>query len=578
MDQPEHTTMIAPTFSWYDYLIFSGMLTVSVIIGIYFGCFGSKQSTANEYLMGSKKMHVFPIAMSLVASHISGVTLLGVPADVYKFGAAYWLCVFALIIVSFVTIFVYLPVLYQAQITSVYEYLEKRFDQKTRVFSSFLFAVSQILFLPVVIYIPALAFAAATGINLHLVTPVICAVCIFYTTIGGLKAVVWTDTLQFTVTLGAVTTVLVLGIKATGGFSNVWQKAVDGKRLDFFDFEFDVTRSDNFWAAFIGLTFLWISQTNTSQSCVQKLLSVPTLKDAKFATIYYGIGMILVKTASVLIGLVIYARYSICDPFETHKIIRKDQLLPFYVLDVAGKVPGLSGLFIAGVFSAGLSTLSAHLNCLSGTIYEDFVSKLIPKDITERTKSNILKLIVVICGAICTLLVFLFERLGGILPLVISFQGLTGGPLLGMFTLGILSRRANSKGAFYGGIFGITGLACLVIPAKYLQSQGMMHIPAKPISTDGCNFNFTKIYSNQTIENDGLLKLFKISYYYYTLLGFFFTMIFGLIVSYCTKEDERTLHENLLSPVIQRKGVRNENNYNTVENALNLVTYNSDKL
>jgi sodium-coupled monocarboxylate transporter 8/12 len=168
---PEYTTMpttaapVTVTFSWYDYTLFSTMLAISVMIGIYFGCFGSKQSTASEYLMGGKKMHIFPIAMSLVASHISGITLLGVPADVYKYGGAYWLCIPALIIVGIVSNLVYLPVLFEAQITSVYEYLEKRFDQRARTFSSLLFALSQVLFLPIVIYIPALAFAAGTSLD-----------------------------------------------------------------------------------------------------------------------------------------------------------------------------------------------------------------------------------------------------------------------------------------------------------------------------------------------------------------------------------------------------------------------------
>lgn len=201
-----------------------------------------------------------------------------------------------------------------------------------------------------------------------------------------------------------------------------------------------------------------------------------------------------VKTASVVIGLIIYTKYSSCDPFKTGQIKRNDQLLPFYVLDVAGSIPGLAGLFIAGVFSAGLSTLSAHLNCLSGTIYEDFVSKFVSKTITEQTKSNILKLIVVIAGVVCTALVFVFEHLGGILPMSLAFHGLTAGPLLGIFTLGILFRRANSKGAFWGGISGMVLVSFLALPAKYLESQGVISYAPKAVDTDGCTFNATLIH------------------------------------------------------------------------------------
>lgn len=166
---------------------------------------------------------------------MSGVTLLAVPADIYKYGATWWLFVISLILVGFATVYVFLPVFYKLQITSTYEYLERRFDKNVRLFASFLFTLGILLYLPIVIYIPALAFSTASGINVHYITPIVCGVCIFYTTIGGLKAVVWTDTIQFIITTGAVFTVVVIGIKAAGGIEEVWTTALEGHRLDVFE-------------------------------------------------------------------------------------------------------------------------------------------------------------------------------------------------------------------------------------------------------------------------------------------------------------------------------------------------------
>lgn len=167
----------AVLFGWCDYTIFCLMLGVSALIGIYFGCFGSKQSTTDEYLLGGKTMKVLPIVISLVSrffsqaaskrnthrkcfSHVSGITLLGVPADVFRYGATYWLTVISLTLLPVFTVFIYLPVYFNLQITSTYEYLEMRFDGRTRSLASFTFAVSMFLFLPIVIYIPSLAVAA----------------------------------------------------------------------------------------------------------------------------------------------------------------------------------------------------------------------------------------------------------------------------------------------------------------------------------------------------------------------------------------------------------------------------------
>lgn len=162
---------------------------------------------------------------------------------------------------------------------------------------------------------------------------------------------------------------------------------------------------------------------------------------------YFSIGITIVSSFSVFTGLMMYARYAKCDPFTTGVVQKNDQLLPYYVMDVASNVPGLSGLFIAGIFCAALSTLSASLNCLAGTMYEDFISKIIGH-VEEKTTTYILKLLVVITGVVCTALVFVIEHLGGILPLAISLGGVTAGPLLGMFTLGILFPRVTSKVSF----------------------------------------------------------------------------------------------------------------------------------
>ncbi|KAJ3663252.1 hypothetical protein Zmor_007555 [Zophobas morio] len=550
-------------FSWYDYILFSVMLLFSAIIGIYFGCFGTKQSTANEYLMGGKTMKVIPIAISLVASHTSGITLLALPADVYRYGAGYWLGGISMAILCVITVYVYLPVFYNLELISTYEYLERRFDNKARQFASFLYALGVFLYLPIVVYIPALAFSAATGVNVHFITPLVCSVCIFYTTIGGLKAVVWTDTLQFTVTVGAIATVFMLGVKSAGGFTFVWNKAIEGHRLDIFDFDLDPTKRDTFWIVIIGLTFHWLAQISVHQSCVQKFLSVPTLKDSMMSVVYYTVGMTVMKTASVLTGFVMYTKYSACDPFTTKQVTRNDQLLPYYVLDVAKNIPGLSGLFIAGVFSAALSTLSANLNCLAGTIYEDFVSKIVTKNISPKTSSNILKVIVILTGILCTALVFAIEHMGGLLTLSISFHAVTQGPMLAMFTLGMLFPKANSKGALYGGIGGLLFLASISFPAKYFEMQGLFKYAPKPLSVDGCSFmNHTNFVFNATVFNttsnymslksESVPYIFRISHYYYSLMGCTVSIVLGLIISYMTNKEDHPVDRSLLSPVIYR--------------------------
>ncbi|KAH0820643.1 hypothetical protein GEV33_002148 [Tenebrio molitor] len=205
------------------------------IIGIYFGCFGSKQRTANEYLLGGNSMKPLPVAISLTASHISGISLLGLPADAYRYGGSFLLGGICMLFVTVATILIYLPVFFDVRATSMYEYLERRFDHKTRLLASFLYVVSSLLFNPVIVYVAALAFSTATGLKVHLVVPVVCCICVFYTSIGGVKTVIWTDAFQFIFTVGALMFVFVLGVRSSGGFSEVWTKALYGERLNLFE-------------------------------------------------------------------------------------------------------------------------------------------------------------------------------------------------------------------------------------------------------------------------------------------------------------------------------------------------------
>ncbi|CAG9831520.1 unnamed protein product [Diabrotica balteata] len=497
-------------FSWYDYLIFCFLILISLGIGIYFGCFGKKQNV-KDYLLAGGNMKVFPVVVSLVASHTSGITLLALPAEVYSFGANYWLCAICLYIVPVITVYVFLPVFYKLQLTSTYEYLGIRFDKKTRKLASVLFTISVFCLVPIATYIPAMAFSSATGLDLHKIIPVICGTCIFYTAIGGLKALVWSDTLQFSATLGALLTILGLGLYKVGGIGKVMMLAYSTNRLDLFEVVF----------------------------------------------LYCSVGMIAVKSISILSGLTMYTHYADCDPLKSNKIRHNNEIFPYFVLDVAGQIPGLSGLFIAGVFCASLSALSCNLNSLAGTIYEDFIKpKLSTKN--QENAGYFLKGLVVIIGIIGTALVYIVEHLGGLLSLSVGLGGIAQGPLLGLFTLGVLFPRANAKGAFCGALASIVTVTGLVFGAYYLKSQHIIVPEYKTTSIAGCLNGTDSILDNlmgnstkiEHIETPAALVIFKISFYWYAFIGTMICIVLGLVISYLSEEQSPPIARELLCPLI----------------------------
>ncbi|XP_017769092.1 PREDICTED: sodium-coupled monocarboxylate transporter 2-like [Nicrophorus vespilloides] len=269
-----------PKFLWYDYALFSMMLLFSAGIGIYYGFFGKKKEVVNDYLLGGKEMSVFPIAMSLTSSVLSAVSLTAIPADIYRFGATYWLSTIGIQFVLVFVLYAIIPVFYNLQLTSIYEYVELRFHRKLRIVCSILYAVYQITFLPIIIYLPALAIAQGTGFNIHYITMFFSTVCIFYTTIGGFKAVIWTDTMQFVIMAGTAIMITVIGTSASGGFQKIWEDSLESGRFHI-DFDPDPRKRDTFWTICVGLVIYWFQYVGVNQSCIQKCISLPSMAHIK---------------------------------------------------------------------------------------------------------------------------------------------------------------------------------------------------------------------------------------------------------------------------------------------------------
>lgn len=306
----------------------------------------------------------------------------------------------------------------------------------------------------------------------------------------------------------------------------------------------------SFWTYWIGLSFGWTAKLGVSQCCVQRFLAVPNIEVAKKSVYVFVVGFGLIKLSSVLVGLAIYAKYSSCDPIASHKIEKIDQILPLFVMEVASKIPGLPGIFMAGVFSASLSSMSSSLNTISGSIYEDFIRNHFPNT-SEKRASDIMKTLVVVIGAIILALVFVVERMGQVFRVCFALNGLTAGALFGIFTAGMFSRTINTKGVIAGAIGSILSVSVIIIGSIALPKP-----PTLPISTSGCEFPFnnTIIAAEMFDENltDDVPTIFKLSFMYYILLGTIVLFLIALPISFLTGGCE-PFDERLLTPLCRSR-------------------------
>uniref|UniRef100_A0A667ZVN2 Solute carrier family 5 member 8 n=1 Tax=Myripristis murdjan TaxID=586833 RepID=A0A667ZVN2_9TELE len=520
------------SFVAVDYVVFALMLLVSAAIGVYYAWADRSQSSTGDFLIGGRRLTAVPVSLSLTASFMSAITVLASPAEVYRYGAIFGLMGFSYTMTVLVTSEVFLPVFYKLAITSTYEYLELRFNRATRLVGTLFFIFQTILYTGIVIYTPALALNQVTGMDLWGAVISTGVVCTFYCTMGGLKAVVWTDVFQVSIRMEKTQTLVDL----------LRHPVVLTWTLCFLSFDMNPLRRHTFWTLTIGGTFIWVSVYGINQAQVQRYISCKSLANARLSLYLNLIGLLVIVVCTVFAGLCLYSIYKNCDPWTAGLVSKPDQLMPYLAMDILRVYPGLPGLFVAAAYSGSLSTVSSSINALAAVTVEDLIKPHI--HMSEKRLSWISKGLSFMYGALCIGMAGLASLMGGALEAASSIFGIIGGPLLGLFTLGILFPFANSTGALSGLVSGLTVSLWLGIGAQIFPAPPEMTRPLL-LTTEGCNFTATDTNLWPPLISMPPLadSWYSLSYLYFSPIGTTVAVTVGLIVSLFTA----FLHEDATS-------------------------------
>ncbi|XP_054745200.1 sodium-coupled monocarboxylate transporter 1 isoform X1 [Anastrepha obliqua] len=554
-------------FGIVDYFVFVLMLVVCAVIGFYFGFIEKKKKTGSEqcrasealdYLVGGRNMKVLPVSLSLVASFVSGISLLGTSTEIYVYGTQYAFILFTLLISGIISWYVFLPVFCNLQLTSTYEYFEMRFGREVRYFGSVLFIVGMVLWLPVAVYVPALTFNQVSGVDTHIITPIVCLICTFYTCVGGLKAVIWTDVIQSFIMYGSILAICIKGTLDIGGLDVVWQRNIESGRLNAPDWTWDPTVRLSMLAVFVGGSLHKIQSSAVNQICIQRYLSLPSFKAAKQTVVLFNILLIFLMLCCCYMGLLAFASYYDCDPLSTKLASASDQLPTLLVMKTVGDIPGLPGLFVAGVFSAALSSLSTGLNSLACVISQDVIGSFLKSPLNERQTATLLRLIVFVFGVSCIGLVYIVEKLGMVLQLATMTGAVTMGPLLAVYTMGVVVPWINGRSALTGCAAGFLVLSWICANAQIAQMKGEIAYPKMPVSVDGCKYQFDNetawhIIHDYKPSTADQRNIFHLSFLWYSALGAGISIVVAAIATRIfgtTNLDE--LDPALVSPFMRR--------------------------
>ena len=445
-------------FGMVNYVVLFGYLLAMVGVGVYFA---NKNKTTDDYFRGGKRIPWWAAGCSIFATMLSSLTFTGIPSKAFAQDCVYAIGNFMIPVVAVVAVFVALPFFRRIDATSAYEYLEKRFGRGVRLFGSASFTLFHLFRMAVVMSLTGLALAVATPLTPSQSVLLMGVLSILYCTMGGVEAVIWTDTIQTVVLLGgALLAVVLLIMGCEGGFGGFVETASQGGKFNIANLHFDATSARiAFWVVIIGAIGQNLSSYTADQAVVQRYMTTET---QSLAARSIWTNAILTIPATILffgVGTALFAFYR-SHPDKLDPTITTDQVFPLFI---ANEMPvGVAGLIVAGVFAAAQSTVSTSMNSTATAIVTDFLRprNTFGNESSYLTAARVLTFVIGVVGTLLGL-VFVNPDIKSLFDTFIAVIGLFMGVLGGLFILGATSKRANGTGAMIGALVGAAVMFCL---------------------------------------------------------------------------------------------------------------------
>jgi SSS family solute:Na+ symporter len=416
--------------------------------------FRKKQRTLRDYFLADRNIPWWAIALSIVAAETSTLTIIGIPGLAYDTDLTFLQVVMGYVVGRAIISLVLLPHYFRGDLYTAYQLVERRFGKKLRSFTAGLFLVTRAAAEGVRVYAVSIVVAIALGTGEIASIAIITTLTLIYTFEGGLAAVIWTDVVQTAIyvggTLVGVFTILHL---VPGGWPAIHHLAENAGKLRVFDFTPDFWKPYTFWAGLVGGTFFTLASHGTDQLIVQRLLAARNQRQSAAALVSSGIAVLFQFALFLLIGVMLFEFYHV----PSANFGKADRIYPTFI--VSQMPHGISGLLIAAILAAAMSNLSAALNSLSSTSIIDFYLQRHPQT-DERRKIRLSRMATLFWALLLFgLAVLSLHKVGRVIEVGLQIASVAYGSLLGVFLLGVLTRRANQTGAMVGMLFGfVTGL------------------------------------------------------------------------------------------------------------------------
>ena len=446
--------------SWPDLLVVIAYLAAITIFG---ALFRKKQPTLREYFLGGRRLPWWAISFAVVTAETSILTIISTPGIAYATNLGFLQLVFGYLVGRVVVSFALIPRYFAGEMFTAYQLIEQRFGSVLKIFTSGLFLTTRALAEGVRVFAIAIVIGVVLKSGVVASLLIVTALTLFYTFEGGLTAVIWTEVVQLLIYLAGTVVALVLALHAIpGGWAEVSRIAhLEGNKLAVFNFHFNWHEPYLFWSGLVGGAFLNTASHGTDQLIVQLLLAARKKRDSQTALLASGVLILLQFTLFLLVGVTLFAFYRHFPP--PHPFARGDQIFPTFVVTQLPR--GLAGLLIAAIIAAGMANLSAALNSLASSSVMDFYKPFIRPNADEKHYMAVSRGVVLAWGTVLTIIALVAQLLHrSVMELALTIASVPYGSMLGIFLLGVLTKRATARGALTGAL---VALAVMVFVVAY---------------------------------------------------------------------------------------------------------------
>ena len=443
-------------------------IDLAVIAAYIAGCtalgawLGARSQGLKGYFLGESNIPAWAVMISIVATETSTATFLSVPGVAYRGDFTYLQLPLGYLLGRVIVATVLLPAYFRGQIFTAYQVLRDRFGGPTRTTASILFLVARSLADGLRLFLAATMLRHLTGWSLEAAIVAVATITVVYTFLGGMKAVIWTDVIQFSVyILGALVALLILVGRLPGGWSELFQTARAVGKFRLLDFSFDLTRPFTFWAGVIGGMVLNTATHGADQMMVQRYLAARSQRQAAVALVSSGFIILVQFAFFLLIGVSLWVFYRVFPPTAGlgsagGGLARSDEVFSYFIVHYLPT--GVLGLVVAAVFSAAMGTLAGSLNSSAATIVNDLY-RPVTGVLDERHLMRLSRAMTVLWGVVLTAVAFGARGLeDNVVNNALAIASFVSGILLGLFLLGILTRRVGQSAALAGALAGIAAV------------------------------------------------------------------------------------------------------------------------